>query len=105
MMKLKAFSVLDVKADMFAPPFFMQTVAHAQRAFTATVNDKESAMSQFPEDFKLCLIGEFDQAQGLMISEPPRSLGFATEYKANAPQSLGADPDLRRVAVAMKGAE
>lgn len=81
MQVLKAFSVLDVKADMFAPPFFMQTVAHAIRAFKATVNDGESAMSQFPEDFKLCQVGEFFQADGSYKSHAPVSLGFATEFK------------------------
>lgn len=88
MMKLKAFSVLDVKADMYAPPFFMQTVAHALRAFKATVNDNESAMSKFPEDFKLCQIGEFDQEQGVMVTEPPRSLGFASEFKERDERQL-----------------
>lgn len=79
--KFLAFSILDVKSDVYSPPFFMQTVGQAMRAFKVTVNDQESQVGRFPEDFKLMRIGEFDGVRGLLTACEPTSLGFATEFK------------------------
>lgn len=82
-MKLKAFSVFDVKVDAFMPPFFQPTNGSALRHFADAVNDPQSQLSRHPEDYKLCCVGEFDDATGLIT--PPAdlavvSLGFGSDY-------------------------
>lgn len=79
-MKLKAFSVFDVKADTFSAPFFFPATGLAVRAFKATVADRETSVGKYPEDFKLVELGEFDDQLGVLTSKDHSSLGFASDY-------------------------
>lgn len=66
-MKQKAFSVRDSKAEIYHLPFFSNTTADAERSFRATVNNPQTTIHQFPEDFDLWMIGEYDQSVGMLI--------------------------------------
>lgn len=60
MNKLQAIALYDAKANTYSPPFFSPTVDSAKRDFGMLVNDGKSLQSQFPADFDLYLVGEYD---------------------------------------------
>lgn len=80
-MVLKAFSVLDIKSEIYGAPFFMGTVGEAVRAFKDLVNDTNTLPGRHPADFKLVCIGEFDNEKGLLASGEMSSMGFGTDYQ------------------------
>ncbi len=63
-MTLKIFSIRDSKGEMYSPPFFQKTAGEAERNFKTLVNDQKSTVSQYPEDFDLYYLGEFDDSDG-----------------------------------------
>lgn len=81
-MKLKMFSVVDVKVGAYMTPFFMRSRGEALRAWASTVNDGKSSMCAFPTDFCLYELGEFDDEKGeVVLYETKVSLGMALEFK------------------------
>lgn len=92
-MKLKIFSVLDVKADAFMTPFFFSTTGQAVRAFSDLANDGQSMVSRHPGDYRLNCIGEFDDSTARVAAyEKPEPLGFASDYKAVNGTPVGVVP-------------
>jgi len=81
MIKTEAFSVFDDKAGTFSPPFFMSTQGQAIRMFGDLVNDKNTQINKHPSDYRLFLIGAFDQSSGLLEAvNPPRFLCAAVDF-------------------------
>lgn len=64
-MNLKAYSIRDSKGEVFHTPFFKKTHGEAERDFTAAVRDDKSQLSQFPDDFDLYYLGEYDDQKGI----------------------------------------
>jgi len=60
----KAYSVKDLKAGAFAPPFFMPRVEPAIRAFSDAVLHRDELMHRHPDDFVLYEVAEFDDNLG-----------------------------------------
>ncbi|QCS36281.1 nonstructural protein [Capybara microvirus Cap1_SP_209] len=60
-------SVLDTKADLFAPPFLANTVEEAKRMMRDAARDPNSLLSRYPGDFVLVHIGSFDSRGGMML--------------------------------------
>lgn len=80
-MKLKVFSILDTKADIFHAPFFFSAVGLAVRAFKDLANDKHSSVSRHPDDFRLFEIGTFDDTTGRFENlAEVNALGWAKDY-------------------------
>lgn len=67
-MRLKAFSVFDEKAGAFMPPFFSTAVGQAVRSFGDGVRREDSPLSRHPEDYRLYLVGEFDDEKGQLVA-------------------------------------
>lgn len=63
-MTLKIFSIRDQKSDVFNTPFFKKTVGEAERDFRTLVNDGKSMVNQYPDDFDLYWVGEYDDSTG-----------------------------------------
>ena len=64
-------SVEDNLAKNFANPFFVEKEDEAIRMFKLAVNDsKNDMLYNFPEDYALWYLGEFDNKTGLIIPEP-----------------------------------
>lgn len=61
---LKLFAVRDVKADAFGAVVGMPTKGLASRGFLEACQDPKSPMAQYPDDYSLYLIGEYDPATG-----------------------------------------
>lgn len=81
-MKLKAFCVFDVKANVFNPPFFMGQTGEAVRAFKDLANDPNTTVGRHPEDYVLKYIGFFDNESGVLQMEEHQALGVASEYQS-----------------------
>lgn len=63
---MKVFSILDIKAKTYCKPFVDTTPASAIRSFGQAVNDPQSQISKFPEDYILYQIGEFSETTGAL---------------------------------------
>lgn len=61
---MSIFSVRDTKAGQFMTPWFSKSLAQAQRSFIQMSNNKESIINQFPADFAMFYMGEFDDESG-----------------------------------------
>lgn len=68
-MKKKIFSIFDSKAKFYGPIFMKDQVGEAERDFSIAVNDPKSGLlHQFPEDFDLFWLGEYDNQTGACTS-------------------------------------
>ena len=76
------YSVRDAAAEAYLPPFAMQTLGAAIRAFTDTCNDPNSNLNNHPEDYTLFRLGIFDDRTGLYELEEggPRRVGSALDF-------------------------
>lgn len=72
-MLLRAYTLHDVKAVSYSPPFFVQNDAMATRMVKDLVADTNTTVGRHPADYKLYCIGHFDdtsaQLQPLNIME------------------------------------
>lgn len=64
-----AFSLLDTKAGAFGVPFFVAHEAIARRMVSDLVNDPQSSVHRYPEDFSLYRVGSFDVSAGTLKPE------------------------------------
>lgn len=60
----KIYSIRDSKAEVFNSPFFQKSHGEAERNFNTLVNDDKSTVSNYPEDFDLFYIGDYDDNTG-----------------------------------------
>lgn len=58
-MILNVFTIYDVKAAVYAAPFFAPTVGVAKRLCLQSMS-ADTTWAQFPDDFTLFHLGEFD---------------------------------------------
>lgn len=80
-MVFKVFSVYDSKADAFMPPVFMHATGQMVRAFSDAVNEEGTAFNKHPGDYRLALIGEFDDSSGRLSSyEKVEWIGSGDSY-------------------------
>lgn len=81
-MKLKLFTIYDSKAETYSNPFYSQTTGTGIRMFERTVNDSSTQIHEYPHDFTLFEIGEWNDNDGIIeMYEIKRSLGLALEFK------------------------
>lgn len=89
-MKTKMYSLFDSKAAVYGTPFFMPNDATALRAFTELVNDRQSTVYKYPEDFTLFTFGEFDDLVGVFDSlKAPLAIVSASAVKRPSTLSRG----------------
>lgn len=69
-MTLKIFSIRDSKGEVFNTPFFQKTHGEAERNFRSVVNDGKTTVSQYPDDFDLYYLGEYDDNKGTFTTLP-----------------------------------
>jgi len=63
---MKIYAIHDTRANTYSSLMALQTDAHAVRSFTQEVNraDNGNMLNQFPADFALHSIGEFNEENG-----------------------------------------
>lgn len=81
-MKMIVFAIHDTKAQVFMQPFFSVNTQTGQRAFAAAVNEPDSLMHKYPQDYALFEIGEYDDVKGDIDGYTTiTNLGLAAVYK------------------------
>lgn len=85
-MKLLVFAVRDMKAETFGNPIIQRTRQEALRAFGAEASREGSLVHQFPGDFSLYLIGEYDPENGLVEPVTHSLLGHASDFRQDTQQ-------------------
>jgi len=71
----RCYSVRDLKAAAFAPPFFLGRDEVAVRTFSDALADPTHPMHAHPEDYQLFYLGEFNDETGLLQgADTPRFL-------------------------------
>jgi len=81
-MKLLGFAIFDEKGAVYSTPFFMAHRGLAIRTFNDLVTDANSKISKHPEDYKLYVIGDYDDVSGVLTSLPqPEFLNNGTDFK------------------------
>lgn len=77
----KMYSVRDVKSEIFNTPFPAPSHAAAERNFSQLAKDPKTTVAQFPSDFDLYYIGDYDDNQGTMKPlEVPQLQANATQF-------------------------
>lgn len=66
-MLLRAYTLHDVKALTYSPPFFQHNNALAERMLSDLVNDPNTSVGRHPADFKLYCVGSYDDSTGQLI--------------------------------------
>lgn len=79
-MKLFIYSIFDQAVRSYNQPFFMPADGAAIRLFQNQIGNKDSLLSQHPDQFTLFKIGEFDDKDGSFSTFPPTSLGNGKQY-------------------------
>jgi len=75
----KLFAVFDKAALTYGLPVTLKTYDEAKRAFAEVVNG-EGKIHDYPEDFKLVHIGDYDETTGEIHAQvPPMTVCHATE--------------------------
>lgn len=83
-MFLKAYSFLDTKTGLHSSPFF---VVHDEIAIRSAVGvglDPTTHIGQYPSDFVLLHVGEFDDNAGQLFHCAPRNLGVVSALLASS---------------------
>lgn len=93
-MKYNLYSVEDVKAARFNPPFTADTHVDAIRAFAKPCQNPESLWNQYPTDYRLMFIGTFDNITGEVKSQNGTFISSALDHQPK--------PTAQNVAVPME---
>lgn len=76
------YSIRDAKGEYFNTPFFNKSHGEAERNFTSLVNDEKSTVSQYPEDFDLYYLGDYDDNDGKLVPlDTPQHIVKAVQVK------------------------
>lgn len=87
-MMLKIFSIRDAKCETFNTPFYQKTHGEAERNFHKLVQDDKSTINQFPEDYDLYYLGEYDDNTGLTKGlDTPQHVAKAVQHTQQTPQN------------------
>jgi hypothetical protein len=78
-MKLKIYSVRDQKAEVYNTPFFQKTHGEAERNFMRMAQDSKTLVAQYPKDFDLYYLGEYDDNLGTIESIQPEHVMSAIQ--------------------------
>jgi hypothetical protein len=78
-MKLLMCAVFDSKVSAYSPPFCVKTKGEAIRSFSDAVADTNTALNKHRADYRLWLVGEFDDNTGAVAPIYPEALIGADE--------------------------
>lgn len=81
----RCFTVHDVKAEEYLPPFMVKARGEAIRMFETSANTPDHAFYTHPEDYTLFYIGEYDGQTGQMQPiASPEPIGKALDFRRKA---------------------
>lgn len=73
-------AVFDMAANLFLKPFFSPTIEAGIRDFGAACSRDEHQFQQFPEDYALYHIGEWDESNGVIHPAEARKVSMAVNF-------------------------
>lgn len=81
-MQLKMYAIRDAKAELFRQPFCKLTHGEAERDFKTLVNDEQSQVNKYPEDYDLYYLGVYDDNSGKLTTlDTPEHIIKAVQLK------------------------
>lgn len=79
---MRIYSVHDNKAKAYLNPFHARTSGEAIRAFQTECKNPQSPFNQYPSDFTLYELGEFDEeSASIATHKSPVHLSNASEFQ------------------------
>jgi len=86
----KMYAIRDAKAEAFLNPWFKVTHGEAERDFNAAVNNEETTLAKYPEDFDLYYLGDYDDNSGKLKSlDSPQHIVKAVQLvRQKGPQAV-----------------
>lgn len=72
---MEVYSVYDMKAGTYTPPFLARTSAEACRIIANTVRSVETMLAQYPADFQLVRVADWDEMTGTITPVPLEVIG------------------------------
>lgn len=91
-MFLSLYTILDIKAGFFKPPFTARSDGEATRAVADAMRDPATSLAQYPEDFALYELGRFNDATGTI--EPVTPVRHLCGVAQLLPRARPADPNI-----------
>ena len=89
-MKIQYYCIRDIKSNTFNRPFGGLTVEQVKRSIYASIAQGNSEIAQFPEDFELYLIADFDDKTGVISGQNPVMICNCREIVASYERMRGA---------------
>lgn len=81
-MQLMAYSVRDMKTEIYTPPFFNKSHGEAERTFRELINDENTMPGKYPEDYDLYHLGVYDDQTGTMkVLDTPQHITKGVNVK------------------------
>jgi len=87
MSKQIVFAVFDKKANIYQNFFFSRSIADAIRSFTTAVNDPNTQLNQYSDDFELYKVCEIKDDTAIVSNAEITALGLARTYLKQRSQS------------------
>lgn len=85
-MQHKIYAIRDAKAEVYGSPWYKKTHGEAERDFSTLVNDPKSTVNQYPDDFDLYYVGEYNDESGAFQTLPtPQHIVKAVQVKRAGP--------------------
>lgn len=79
-MILKVFTIRDIKAGAYLPPFLVKTTGLAHRSFQDAANNSDHDFNKYPSDYELFELGTFNDEDASFSLSSPKSLGLALDF-------------------------
>lgn len=89
-MKIQYYCIRDIKSNTFNRPFGGLTVDQVKRSIYSSIAQGNSEIAQFPEDFELYLIADFDEKTGVITGQKPVMICNCREIVATYERLRGA---------------
>jgi hypothetical protein len=77
----KLYTIFDKKSGTWDRPFTAPTHGAAERMFAQAINEGDSMLKQYPEDFALWNIGTFDPTTGQVAGEKQQLVAEGLQLK------------------------
>lgn len=87
-MKLNVFAIHDVKVNATLPIWTARTIGEARRNFEHACTDPKNQFYQYPEDFTLLHVGEYDDESAVLIPGSKNIVATAAEFRKSEPASI-----------------
>lgn len=79
---MKLFAVYDKKAAAFGTPYFSVNRATGTRSFERACQDPGLEINQFPEDYQLFELADYDERTGKVTSSGPDFIANGSAFTA-----------------------